>query len=264
MKQPTQVTPPIRLQDFKPDFHGDLEKEAAREKTTRLCQRIGELQELLHANAQHAVLILLQGMDCSGKDGAGKRVLEFVNPAGVETANFKTPSAEESAHDFLWRIHHRVPRYGNIGVFNRSHYEEVLIVRVLKLQPERVWRTRYDQINAFEKQLAGNRVVLLKFFLHLSKAEQAERLQARLDDSHKHWKFDLGDLDMRKQWGQFQHAYEDALNHCSTRWAPWHIVPADRKWYRDYVIARTVVDAMEKLKLKWPRPKEDLARVKIT
>ena len=263
MKQPVQVTPPIRLKNFDPAFCHGLEKDAAREKTAKLCQRIGELQELLNANARHSVLILLQGMDASGKDGTVKRVLEFVNPAGVETASFKAPSTAERAHDYLWRIHHAVPRYGNIGVFNRSHYEDVLVVRVMKLQPEHVWRARYDQINAFEKHLAENRVILLKFFLHISKEEQAERLKARLDDPRKDWKFETGDLVMRAKWPQFQRAYEDALNRCSTSWSPWHIVPANRKWYRDYVVARTVVDAMEKLKLKWPKPREALSKIKI-
>lgn len=263
MKQPIKVVPPIRLKDFDPACTHGLDKDVTREKTLKLCQRIGELQELLYANARHAVLILLQGMDCSGKDGAAKRVLEFVNPAGVETASFKRPSAEELAHDYLWRIHQRVPRHGNIGVFNRSHYEDVLIVRVLKLQPERVWRARYEQINAFEKHLTENRVILLKFFLHLGKTEQAERLQARLADPHKNWKFESGDLEMRRKWPQFQRAYEDALNCCSTNWAPWHIVPADRKWVRDHVIARTVVDVLEKLKLKWPRPTADCSSITI-
>lgn len=263
MKQPIQVTPPIRLKDFDPAFSQNLDKEAIREKTALLCQRIGELQELLNANASHSLIILLQGMDTSGKDGAARRVLEFVNPAGVETASFKSPSREELAHDFLWRIHHRVPRYGNIGVFNRSHYEDVLIVRVMKLQPESVWRARYDQINAFEKQLTENRVVLLKFFLHISKAEQAERLQSRLDNPRKNWKFEKADIAMRAKWSAFQKAYEDVLNHCSTPHAPWHISPAERKWHRDYFIARTVADAMENLKLKWPKPKEDLSKIKV-
>ena len=263
MKQPLKVVPPIRLRNFDSDFHGGFDKDAMRDKTAKYCQRIGELQEILNASARHAVLILLQGMDASGKDGAMKRVLEFVNPAGVETANFKAPTSDELAHDYLWRIHRRVPRLGKIGVFNRSHYEDVLIVRVLELQPERVWHARYDQINAFEKYLVENRVVLLKFFLHLSKAEQAERLQARLDDPRKNWKFESADLAMRAKWPQFQRAYEDVLNCCSTAWAPWHIVPADRKWYRDYVIARTVAGALEKLKLKWPQPKEDLSKIKI-
>jgi PPK2 family polyphosphate:nucleotide phosphotransferase len=263
MKQPIQIKPPIRLKNFDPKFSGDLHKETAREETAKLCQRIGELQELLNANASHSLIILLQGMDTSGKDGSAKRVLEFVNPAGVETASFKSPSAEELAHDFLWRVHHRVPRYGNIGVFNRSHYEDALIVRVLKLQPEKVWRARFDQINAFEKHLTENRVILLKFFLHISKAEQAERLQSRLDNPHKNWKFEKGDLAMRAKWNEFQKAYEDVLNRCSTAWAPWHIIPAERKWHRDYFIAKTVVDALENLKLKWPKPKEDLAKIKI-
>jgi len=263
MKQPLTVVPPIRLKDFNPDFHAGLDKEATRAETTKLCQRIAELQDLLYANANQAVLILLQGMDTSGKDGATKRLLEFVNPLEIEIANFKSPSTEELAHDYLWRVHQRVPRYGHIGVFNRSYYEDVLIVRVMRLQPECVWRARYDQINAFEKYLTGNRVILLKFFLHISKAEQAGRLQERLQDRRKNWKFEQGDLEMRARWPQFQRAYEDALNRCSLPGSPWHIVPADRKWYRDYVIARTVVDALEKLKLKWPKPHEDLSKIKI-
>lgn len=264
MKQPLKVVPRVRLKDFDPGFHDGLDKDATREKTTKLCQRIAVLQDLLAANANQAVLIILQGMDTSGKDGAAKRLLEFVNPLEIEIANFKTPSAEELAHDYLWRVHQAVPRYGHIGVFNRSHYEDVLVVRVLKLQPERVWRARYDQINAFEKHLTANRVILLKFFLHISKAEQAERLRARLQDKRKNWKFDHGDLEMRAKWPEFQRAYEDALNACSTSWAPWHIVPANRKWYRDFVIARTVVNALEKLKLNWPKPREDLSKVRIT
>src|SRR6266487_4776222 len=234
MKQPIRVTPPIRLKDFDPAFCHGLDKDSARDKTMKLCQRIGELQALLHANARHAVLILLQGMDTSGKDGAARRVLECVNPAGVETVNFKAPSAEELAHDYLWRVHQAVPRYGNIGVFNRSHYEDVLVVRVLKLQPSAVWRARYEQINAFEKMLCENRVTVLKFFLHISKEEQVERLKARLADPKKNWKFDPEDLRMRAHWDKFMKAYEDAVNLCNTKCAPWHIIPANRKWYRDY------------------------------
>lgn len=263
MKQPLKVTPPIRLRDFAPDFHAHLDKDRTREQTTKLCQRLAELQNLLYANANRAVLIVLQGMDTSGKDGATKRLLEFVSPLAIQIANFKAPNTEELAHDFLWRIHQRVPRYGHIGVFNRSHYEDVLIVRVLKLQPERVWRARYEQINTFEKHLVNNRVMVLKFFLHISKDEQAERLRERLEDKSKNWKFEKADLEMRAKWPQFQRAYEDALNCCSTPWAPWHIVPADRKWYRDYVLARTVVETLEQLKLQWPPPREDLSRIKI-
>src|SRR6266481_3613913 len=163
MSQPIKVLSPIRLKDFNPDFHERLDKDETREKSLKVCQRIGELQELLHADARQALLIVLQGMDTSGKDGTVRHVLEFVNPAGVETANFKAPSPEELAHDFLWRVHKVVPRYGNIGVFNRSHYEDVLVVRVLKLQPKPVWQARYAQINAFEKMLSENNVILLKF-----------------------------------------------------------------------------------------------------
>jgi PPK2 family polyphosphate:nucleotide phosphotransferase len=262
MSQPVEIHPPIKLRDFDPDYH-EGEKEEIREKTERLTHRICELQELLHADARFALLILLQGMDTSGKDGASKRVLEFVNPAGVETANFKSPSSEELAHDFLWRVHKAVPRLGSIGIFNRSHYEDVLIVRVMNLQPATVWRGRYEQINAFEKSLVSNNVVLLKFFLHISKEEQAERLRERIDDPKKNWKFQPEDLKMRDHWGKFMKAYEDAINQCSTSYAPWHIIPANRKWYRDYVIAKIVVNALEEMNLKWPKPHEDLSKFKI-
>jgi PPK2 family polyphosphate:nucleotide phosphotransferase len=263
MSQPIKVLSPIRLKDFNPDYHEGLDKDKTREKTLRLCERIGELQELLYADCRQALLLVLQGMDTSGKDGASKHVLQSVNPAGVETANFKAPSREELAHDFLWRIHKAVPRFGNIGVFNRSHYEDVLVVRVMKLQPVQVWRSRYDQINAFEKHLMANGVTVLKFFLHIGREEQAERLRARLSDPRKNWKFELEDLKMRALWSKFQKAYEDAINYCSTHYAPWHIIPANRKWYRDYAIARIVVKTLEGMKLKWPKPKEDLSRIKI-
>ena len=263
MSQPIQITSRIRLREFDPDDCGGLKKAETREKTRKLCERIGELQHQLYANATHSLIILLQGMDGSGKDGTGARVLEFVTPAGVQTTNFKAPSAEELAHDFLWRVHKAVPRYGCLGLFNRSHYEDVLIVRVLGLQPEKVWRDRYEQINAFEKLISDNRVVLLKFFLHISKEEQAERFRERLDNPTKHWKFSVADLKMRERWDDFQRAYEDAINQCSTKHAPWHIVPANRKWFRDYVVASAVVDALEQLNLKWPKCKDDLSKVKI-
>ena len=263
MAQPIKITSRIRLRDFDPDDCGGVDKDETRDKTRKLCQRIGELQHLLYANATHAVILLLQGMDGSGKDSTGASVLEFVTPAGVQTTNFKAPSAEELAHDFLWRVHKAVPRYGCIGLFNRSHYEDVLIVRVLGLQPEKVWRDRYDQINAFEKLLSNNRVVLLKFFLYISKEEQAERFRERLDNPTKHWKFSVADLKMRERWGDFQKAYEDAINRCNSKHAPWHVVPANRKWFRDYVVAQTIVERLEQLKLKWPKAKEDLRGITI-
>ena len=263
MSQPIKVLSPIRLRDFNPDYHEGLDKEKTREKTLRLCERIGEFQELLYADASQSLLIVLQGMDTSGKDGAVRHVLQCVNPAGVQTANFKAPSHEELAHDFLWRVHQAVPRYGDIGVFNRSHYEDVLVVRVMRLEPPHVWRARFDQINAFEKHLVANRVVLLKFFLHISREEQAERLRARLEDPRKNWKFQMEDLKMRAHWGKFQKAYEDAINRCNTADAPWHIVPANRKWYRDYVLAKVVVKALEGMKLRWPKPAADLSKVRV-
>jgi PPK2 family polyphosphate:nucleotide phosphotransferase len=264
MSQPFKITSTVKLHKFNPDYHAGLDKEKTREKTTKLCLRIGELQQLLYANRSHALILLFQGMDTSGKDGAGRHVLQFVNPAGVETNNFKGPSSEELAHDFLWRIHKATPRYGNIGVFNRSQYEDVLVVRVLKLQPKEVWSERYAQINAFEKILTSNNIILLKFYLHISKKEQAKRLQARIADPTKNWKLEMNDLKMRGFWDDYQEAYEDAINKCSTKEAPWHIVPANHKWYRDYVISQTVADALEKLKLAWPKPKQDLSKLKIT
>ena len=263
MAQRIKITSRIRLRDFDPDNCGGLDKDETRDKTRKLCERVGELQHLLYANATHSVILLLQGMDGSGKDSTGAGVLEFVTPAGVQTTSFKAPSAEELAHDFLWRVHKAVPRYGCIGLFNRSHYEDVLIVRVLGLQPRQVWRERYGQINAFERALTGNGVLLLKFFLHISKEEQAERLHERLDNPTKRWKFSVTDLKMRGRWDDFQKAYEDAINRCSTKHAPWHIIPANRKWFRDYIVSKTVVEALERLKMKWPAAKEDLSRIRI-
>jgi len=263
MAQPFKITSKIRLKDFNPAYHAGLDKDKTKDKTEKLCEQIGESQHLLYANQNHSVILLFQGMDTSGKDGAGKRVLQHVVPSGIETNNFKTPSTEELAHDFLWRIHKAAPRYGNIGVFNRSHYEDVLVVRVLKLRPKPVWQSRYAQINAFEKMLNENNVILLKFFLMISKGEQAKRLEARLDDPKRNWKFEMNDLEMRGYWNQYQQAYEDAINNCSTSYAPWHIVPADHKWYRDYVIAQTLADAFKSLKMKWPKSKYDLSKIRI-
>ena len=263
MSQPLKIASRIRLSHFNPDYHEGLDKDKTREKTDELCQRIGELQRLLYANRTHSLVLLFQGMDTSGKDGASRRVLEHVTPSGVETSNFKVPSAEELAHDYLWRIHKALPRYGNIGVFNRSQYEDVLVVRVLKLQPREVWFPRFEQINAFEKMLLQNNVILLKFFLHISKDEQARRLRARLEDPARNWKFELNDVKMRGYWNDFQAAYADMLNRTSTEYAPWHIVPGNHKWYRDFVIARVVAKALEKLKMQWPKPRTDLSKIRI-
>lgn len=263
MPQPFRVEGRVRLKEFDPDHDGGLDKEQTRARTLKLCQRIGELQPRLYANGSHGLLIVLQGMDTSGKDGTTKRVLEFVNPAGCEVTGFKVPTAEERAHDYLWRIHRAVPRYGNIGVWNRSHYEDVLVVRVLGLVSKDVWKARYDQINEFERHLSGNRYRVLKFFLHISKEEQAERLRERLQERDKHWKFEKGDLEMRQRWDDFMEAYEDLLNRCSTDHTPWHVVPANKKWYRDYLVAKRVCDELEELDLQWPARAPGLEKIRI-
>lgn len=262
-KLPALLKEKIHLADFPANDDGKLDKEKTKAQTVKIGERLGYLQQLLYANSSHAVLVLFQGMDASGKDGAVRTVLQHVNPAGVETANFKVPSSEERAHDFLWRIHKAIPRYGNIGVFNRSHYEAVLVERVQKIVPQKVWSARYEQIVNFEKMLAENRVVLLKFYLHISKEEQAERLRERLADPCKNWKFEKGDLDTRKHWDDYMKAYEEMLNATSHHAARWHLIPGDRNWYRDFLVARVVCGAMENLKMKWPKPKEDLSRIRV-
>ena len=257
------IRPRISLRDFDPGYCGGLNKEKTKEKMDSYGQRIGEMQQLLYANSQHAVLLIVQGLDASGKDGAVRSVLKYVNPAGVETANFKVPSDEERAHDYLWRVHKVVPRRGNIGVFNRSHYEAVLAERVLRIVPRKIWSRRYEEIVNFENMLVNNNVVLLKFHLHISKEEQAERFKERLANPHKNWKFSHADLATRQHWEDYIDAYEDMLNATSHKHARWHLVPADRNWYRDYVIAQTAFRALEALKMKWPEPKEDLSKIRI-
>lgn len=263
MGQAFEITKSIKLRDFDPNYTANVDKETAKQKTGHMVVRIGELQEMLYANAKTALLVILQGLDTSGKDGAVKRVFKETDPASVHVTSFKKPNLDEMSHDYLWRTHKALPSYGYIGVFNRSHYEDILVPRVLKLVPVEVWKERYQQINNFEEMLSGNNIKVLKFFLHISKEEQAERLKARLEDPTKHWKFNSEDLKMRALWSDFQDAYEGVLNHCSTKHSPWHIVPANRKWYRDYVIAQKVLETLEHLKLKWPEAREDFSKVKI-
>lgn len=251
--QPVVVRGSIKLKHFDPGWRGDEDKDHAKKLTKKLGRRIGDIQELLYANARPAVLLIFQGIDASGKDGAIRTLLKHVNPAGVETANFKQPSAEEMAHDFLWRVHVRVPRSGHIGVFNRSHYEAVLAERVLGLVPRKQWIRRYEQIVEFEQMLTENDVVVLKFFLHVSRKEQARRFRERLEDPRKNWKFSKDDVATRKRWDDYALAYEDMLNATSHPAARWHIIPADHNWYRDYVIAQAVARALVGLKLKWPK-----------
>jgi PPK2 family polyphosphate:nucleotide phosphotransferase len=226
-------------------------------------QRLKELQTRLFAGGKRALLVVLQAMDTGGKDGTIRKVLGPLNPQGVEVTGFGRPTEEELAHDYLWRIHKAAPRRGMIGVFNRSHYEDVLVVRVHKLRPVKEIERRYDQINRFEKHLAENGTAIVKICLDITRAEQKERLQERLDEPDKNWKFEVGDLAERKFWGRYMKAYSLALRRCSTPWAPWYLVPANRKWVRNLVVARIVRHTMEGMKLKYPTPGQDLEGITI-
>lgn len=225
--------------------------------------RIIALQERLWAEHKQSLLVILQATDTGGKDGTIRHVFAGVNPQGCVVAGFKQPSLEELEHDFLWRIHAEAPARGTIAIFNRSQYEDVLVARVHDIVPEEVWRARFEQINAFEALLTSSNTRILKFFLHISKAEQKERLQARLDDPEKRWKFNPGDLEDRTRWDEFQVAYADAIEKCSTKDAPWHIIPADRKWYRNVVIARTIADTLEAMDPQFPEPVAGLNEIVI-
>ena len=225
--------------------------------------RLNELQEILFAESKHAVLVVLQAMDTGGKDGTIRGVFGPMNPQGVRVTSFRQPTPEELAHDFLWRIHNAVPRQGMIGIFNRSHYEDVLVVRVHEWVPMDEIEKRYDQINAFEKHLSENGVTILKFCLHISKEEQKQRLQDRLDRPDKHWKFSTGDLAERELWDNYMAVYERALRKCSTPWAPWYVVPANRKWYRDFAVEQILLDTLEDMNLCYPEPEAGLDKIVI-
>ncbi|MGK2961939.1 MAG: polyphosphate kinase 2 family protein [Gemmatimonadaceae bacterium] len=231
-----------------------------KEKLDEQLERLEELQKVFYADGRHALLIVLQGRDAAGKDGVVRTVFGACNPGGVRVNSFKVPTPVELAHDFLWRIHRVVPEKGMIGIFNRSHYEDVLVVRVHSIVPESVWAKRYDQINDFERMLAANGTVILKFFLHVSRDEQTKRLRERVEDETKNWKFNAGDLDERSKWDDYTAAYRDALAKCSTEWAPWHVVPSDSNKARNYLIAQRIVESLESLDLKYPEPKTDLSQ----
>jgi PPK2 family polyphosphate:nucleotide phosphotransferase len=234
-------------------------KRAAREQAKRL----KKLQSKLYADARYALLVVLQGRDASGKDGTVRKVFRSVNPMGCEVTSFKAPTEEELQHDFLWRIEKRVPKRRMIGIFNRSHYEDVIVPRVRKSMPEDVWSPRYDQINQFERTLTENSVIVLKFFLHISRGEQKKRLIERLTDRKKNWKFRLGDLDDRNLWDEYTEAYRDAILKCSTDWAPWYVVPADDEDARDVLIARKIADTLDALDLQYPPIDPQLKGIKI-
>ncbi|MBD0369293.1 MAG: polyphosphate kinase 2 family protein [Pyrinomonadaceae bacterium] len=250
----------ISLDDFDASADAELEREEAEAKTIKLIEELIELQSLLYAARRHSVLVVLQGRDTSGKDGVLRKVIGPLDSRGCDVSSFKVPSEEALAHDFLWRIHQQTPALGHIKIFNRSHYEDVLVVRVHNLVPEEVWRRRYDHINNFERLLADSGTVILKFYLHISKDEQEERLLEREKDSTKYWKLSVGDWKEREHWDYYTKAYEDAISHCSSEHAPWLIVPANKKWFRNLAIAHALRDALLPHKDHWLQTLEETGR----
>ena len=244
-----------------PSFDGD--KDAARSRIKELRAELAELQQRLWAESKQSLLIVLQSLDAGGKDGLIRKVITAFNPQGTRVSGFGVPTEEELRHDYLWRVHANAPGRGRVGVFNRSHYEDVLVVRVHELVPESVWTRRYDQINAFESHLAANGTRIVKFYLHISRDEQRDRFQKRLDNPDKHWKWSSGDLETRERWNDFRAAYTDALARCSTDTAPWFVVPADRKWYRDLAVAEILIETMRAMDPQWPTVDEDLSEIVI-
>jgi PPK2 family polyphosphate:nucleotide phosphotransferase len=229
----------------------------------KACEKLDSLQYLLYAEHKHALLVVLQGLDAAGKDGTIRHVMAGVNPQGCVVTPFKEPTKEELAHDYLWRIHHAVPEIGDIGIFNRSHYEDVLVVRVHNLVPKDVWSKRYDQINTFEQMLTENNVTILKFFLHISKDEQKRRFQQRIDDKDRRWKISQSDFAEREYWDEYTRAYEEALSRCSTARAPWFVIPSNKKWFRNLAVSHIIVETLESLKMKFPAPTVDVSKIKL-
>ncbi len=254
----------VSLKDYDPADTGSYKshEDAAEPLQAHLSELI-KLQNLLYAENKRSLLIVLQGMDTSGKDGTIRHVMSGLSPLGVQVHAFKAPTQEDLDHDFLWRVHKVVPPLGTIGIFNRSHYEDVLVVRVHDLVKPKVWKDRFKQINQFERTLVKNNTILLKFFLHISADEQKKRLEERLADPTRYWKFSMHDVEERRYWDDYQKAYEDALEKCSTKHAPWHIVPADHKWYRNLVVAEAIVKALRDLDMKYPDAAVDLTRIVI-
>jgi PPK2 family polyphosphate:nucleotide phosphotransferase len=266
MTQQLLVPPgkPVRLADYDPGYTaGHKSKAETKAELKRNGKRLRKLQQVLWAEGKHALLIILQALDAGGKDGTIKHVMRGVNPQGCQVNSFKVPTKEELDHDYLWRVHKATPRRGHIGIFNRSHYEDVLVVRVHNLVPEDMWQQRYEQINQFEKLLADTGTTILKFFLYISKEEQKERFEARLRDPRKNWKFSTADVKERGYWDDYMRAYEDALSRCSTPWAPWHIIPADHKWYRNLAVSQVIIEALEKLDMRFPPPLPDAGDIVI-
>jgi len=254
----------LTLSKHNPNDTGKFkDKDDAKDDAEKNLKRLDELQEVLYAQSKFAILIVFQAMDAGGKDGAIEHIFSGLNPQGCSVTSFKVPSHLELAHDYLWRYHMAAPKKGMIGIFNRSHYESVLVERVREIVPKKVWSKRYDQINDFEQMLAAEDTIILKFYLNISKDEQKERLQARLDDPLKNWKFNPGDLEERKRWDDYMDAFQDALEKCSTEAAPWYIIPSNKKWFRNWAISDIIARTLKELPLKVPEPVEGIQKYKI-
>ncbi len=254
----------VKLADLDPGYTADVKDSKHADKLLeKHRQRLFDLQELLYAEDKHAFLVVLQGLDAAGKDGTIRHIFTGLNPQGCTVTPFKQPVGEETQHDYLWRVHKAAPKRGMIGIFNRSHYEEVLVVRVHQHLSRGELKRRFEHINAFERLLAETGTTIVKFFLHISREEQAKRLLARLEHPKKYWKVNEGDLIERKFWDQYEDAYEDVFHHCSTKYAPWYIIPADKKWFRNVVISRILVETLKGLKMDYPKPTLDLSKMKM-
>ncbi len=254
---------PVRLSDLDPSFHGKhVKKKSARKKIREIQQKMDEIQYRLYAEQKRSLLVVLQAPDAGGKDGVVRHVIGSMNPQGCRVVGFKQPSAEELAHDYLWRIEHQTPKHGEVVIFNRSHYEDVLVARVHGLVPKKVWSERYAQINDFEKRLVANGTHILKFFLHISKAEQLDRFKDRLDDPDRHWKISEADYSEREYWDDYTAAYEDAIVKCSSAEAPWFVIPSNHKWFRNLAVSEIIIEAMEKLGIEMPEPSVDIAGIR--
>jgi PPK2 family polyphosphate:nucleotide phosphotransferase len=252
----------VHLKDFDPKYKGHGNKKDALHKLPKLCDKMGDLQQRLFSERKRSLLICLQALDAGGKDGVVKHVIASMSPDGCHVANFKEPSQEELAHDFLWRIEAQTPKKGEIAIFNRSQYEDVLIVRVHNLVPREVWSRRYDQINDFERRHVENGTRILKFFLYISKEEQLQRFEQRLDDPAKQWKISEADYTECNYWDDYLRAYEDALAKCNTDDAPWFVIPSDHKWFRDLAISEIIVDTLESMNIQVPRPSVDIEEIR--
>jgi len=253
----------VRLAKIDPSNTHGKHKDAAIPQLTKNLDRLSVLQYRLYAESKRSLLVVLQGIDAGGKDGTVRHVMSGFNPQGASVTSFKVPAGEEKQHDYLWRVHKAAPKFGEIGIFNRSHYEDVLVVRVHNLVPPAVWKKRYEQINNFEQMLADNGVNIVKFFLYIDKDEQKRRFESRLEDPEKNWKFSRGDLEERKFWDDYTAAFEEAIERCSTPCAPWYVIPANKKWFRNLAVSDILVHTLESMKLKYPKPAGDLQKIQF-